>query len=62
MDAASLPASMSTWLAVTTMCAICASLMAWAEAPAASEAERDGGDDGERFISGSSVVSERPIQ
>jgi len=29
-DSASLPASMSTWLAVTTMEAICASLGAWA--------------------------------
>ena len=30
-SAASLPASMSTWLAVTTIDAICASLVAWAE-------------------------------
>ena len=34
-DAARLPALMSTWLAVTTMCAIWASVGAWADAPVA---------------------------
>src|SRR4029079_1276037 len=34
MECASFPASMSTWVAVTTIDAICASLTPWAYAPA----------------------------
>src|SRR5258706_9992138 len=39
IDSASVPASMSTWLAVTTIAAICASLTPWANATGANANE-----------------------
>src|SRR5690606_16896276 len=48
-DAASLPASISTWLAVTTIAAICASLGRSA-APAAAKASTPASTDNDIFI------------